>query len=327
MTQERKNYIKLTVANLDINEGYLARLNLGPGIYIGDALVEVRENLVSLYCINSSASEVELTKPPVTLDEFEMVKFKNQTLKETSKNQEDDKIGRLVDILNISDLNIDERKNLLYTISKFSDQFYLPGDKLGCTNAIKHRIVLTDDVPTYKKGYRYPPIHKEIIIKDTEELLKNKSISAFDFPYNSPVWVIPKKADYEGNKKWRVVIDYRALNEKTVGDAYPLPNIIDILDQLGGARYFSVLDLAKGFHQIEIAPGDRHKTVFSTPFGHYEFHRMPFGLKNAPATFQRLMDKVLTVYLGPIITQDGVNQTQRNYRLLRSFRSPRIVKM
>jgi len=79
--------------------------------------------------------------------------------------------------------------------------------------------------------------------------------------------------------------------KKTIGDAYPLPNITDILDQLGNAKYFSVLDLVSGFHQIPKDPKDASKTAFSTPYGHYQFKRMPFGLKNAPATFQRLMDK------------------------------------
>lgn len=104
-------------------------------------------------------------------------------------------------------------------------------------------------------------------------------------PYNFPVWVVPKKPDSQGNKRWRMVINFRKLNEKTIGDAYPLPNIVEILDQLGGAKYFSTIDLASGFHQIPMDPQHAHKTAFSTPHGHYEYARMPFGLKNAPSTF------------------------------------------
>lgn len=87
-------------------------------------------------------------------------------------------------------------------------------------------------------------------------------------PYNSPIWIVPKKSNSMGNKKWRMVIDYRRLNEKTLGDTYSLSNICDILDQLGGAKYFSVLDLASRFHQISMDPEDAHKMAFSTPHGH-----------------------------------------------------------
>ena len=95
-----------------------------------------------------------------------------------------------------------------------------------------------------------------------------------------------------------MVLDFRKLNEKTIGESYPLPNINDILDLLGSARYFSVFDLATGFHHIKMDPKDSHKTAFSTPHGHYEFDKMPFGLKTAPATFQRLMDITLTRLIG-----------------------------
>lgn len=106
-----------------------------------------------------------------------------------------------------------------------------------------------------------------------------------------------------------MVLDFRDLNDKTIGDAYPLPNISEILDQLGGAKYFSVFHLASGFHQIKMHPADSHNTAFSTPHGHYEFDKMPFGLKHAPAIFQRVLDLVLTgmegndifVYLDDIV--------------------------
>src|SRR5436190_8066132 len=113
-------------------------------------------------------------------------------------------------------------------------------------------------------------------------MLTKGIIRESDSPYNSPLWIVPKKQDASGQAKWRLVIDYRKLNEKTIQDAYPLPNIDEILDQLGNARYFSAFDLASGFHQIGMNPKDIQKTAFSTRDGHYEYTRMPFGLKNAP---------------------------------------------
>ena len=88
-------------------------------------------------------------------------------------------------------------------------------------------------------------------------------------------------------------MDFRRLNEKTVGDAYPLPDITEILDQLGQAKYFTCLDMAMAYHQIALAPGEGPKTAFSTKQGHWEYLRLPFGVKTAPATFQKMMNSVL----------------------------------
>ena len=93
-----------------------------------------------------------------------------------------------------------------------------------------------------------------------------------------------KKVDKNNQKQWRLVLDFRKLNENTILDSFPIPNIIEILDQLGKAKYFSTFDLASGFHQIKINPADTHKTAFSTNLNHFGHVQMPFGLKNAPTT-------------------------------------------
>jgi len=97
--------------------------------------------------------------------------------------------------------------------------------------------------------------------------------------WNAPLLVVSKKTDASGKQKLRIVIDFRELNDLTIGDFFPLPNITDILDQLGNAKYFSTLDLASGYHQISMHDEHKNKTAFSTPYGHFEFNRMLFGLK------------------------------------------------
>ncbi|XP_032689886.1 uncharacterized protein LOC116853116 [Odontomachus brunneus] len=223
--------------------------------------------------------------------------------------QKRQKYEELKTFLRLEHLNNLEADHVGKILRNHSDIFRLPNERLGFTNATRHKITTTNEIPINTKQYRFPPIHKEEINKQVQDLLDNGVIEPSNSPYNSPLWIVPKKPDSKGNKRWRMVIDYRALNEKTIGEAYPLPNITEISDQLGSAKYFSVFDLTSGFHQIEMDKLDAHKTAFSTPHGHYQFSRMPFGLKNAPATFQRLMDQILTglqgtelfVYLDDIV--------------------------
>ena len=131
-------------------------------------------------------------------------------------------------------------------------------------------------------------------------MLTKKVIRHSDSPYNAPLWVVPKKTDASGKKKWRIVIDFRKLNKKTDHGAYPLPIIDNILDHLGKAKFFSAFDLSSGFHHIPMESDSRKYTAFSTPEGHFEYERMPFGLNNAPATFQRMMDTALRGLIGKI---------------------------
>lgn len=141
-------------------------------------------------------------------------------------------------------------------------------------------------------------------------MLQQNIIRPSKSPWSSLIWVVPKESDASGKPKWRLVVDFRKLNQKTVDDKYPIPNITDVLDKLRKCHYFTTLDLANGFYQIEMEPKDIPKTAFNIEHGHFEFLRMPMGLKNAPSTFQRVMDDVLRdlqnqiclVYLDDIIS-------------------------
>ncbi|GFS56600.1 retrovirus-related Pol polyprotein from transposon 17.6 [Trichonephila clavipes] len=131
------------------------------------------------------------------------------------------------------------------------------------------------------------PVKKEILRKEIQDLLEKDIIEECESPYGAPVVLIPKP-----NNQFRLCIDYRKLNEVMVSETYPLPRMDDLLQEAKHTAYISTIDLKSGYHQVNVNPDDRDKTTFVCPFGTYRFKRMPFGLlrKNAPATFQRLMD-------------------------------------
>ena len=185
--------------------------------------------------------------------------------------------------------------------AEYVDVFKLPGDKLTATSAIKHYIP-TPTVPTNRsitlRNYRIPEQHQKEVDAQIQQMLEDRIIQPSQSPWNFPILIVPKKLDASGKRKWRICVDFRKLNDVTVGDSFPLPNIQDILDKLGRARYFSALDCASGYWQVPLAEEDRVKTAFSTTTGHYEYLRMPFGLKSAPSTFQRLMNRVFLGLIG-----------------------------
>ena len=252
-----RKYIKLPIENTDLKEGYLESIEAGTGVYLGENLVKCTDGHIKVFAINTTHSDIQITIPPIKLQEFEIPKIVESNSLSKKREPENppekspvDRISNLLKIFNFSHLNEIERDSLLDPISEYSHRFYLEGDVLGATDVITHEIHTTDETPIFHKQYRQAEIHNDDTSRQTKSLLTNKIIEDSDSPYNSPVWIVPKKPDPDGNKRWRMVIDFRQLNEKTIKDVYPLPNITHILDQLGGVQYFSTLDLAMGFHQI-----------------------------------------------------------------------------
>lgn len=167
-----------------------------------------------------------------------------------------------------------------------------------------HRIDTGNEIPIARQMYRLGHNMEEIVKIMVHDLLTKGIIRPSSSPWRSPIVLVPKK-----NKDWRLCVDYRHLNNITRKDKYPMPNIEEILDSLAGATIFSKLDALSGYHQIPMAEEDSEKTAFVCKEGIFEYIKMPFGLVNAPATFQRIMDKILekekwkfaAVYLDDII--------------------------
>lgn len=183
-------------------------------------------------------------------------------------------------------------KEISDLIVEFADIFQEP-DQLPPTRNVDHAIPLLPDAkPVNQRAYRLPHHQKNAMEELIKHLLQANLIQPSVSPYSSPVILVRKK-----DGTWRLCVDYRQLNAKTVKNKYPIPIIEDLLDELFGAKIFSKIDLRSGYHQIRMTQADIHKTAFTTHLGHFEYLVMPFGLTNAPATFQTLMNTVLSDYL------------------------------
>ena len=187
-----------------------------------------------------------------------------------------------------SDPKLDMNGALTQLLGSYTDIFEEPSSLPPFREGFNHKIPLESGAnPVNLRPYRYSSMQKDAIDKMVREMTDQGIIQYSSSPYASPVVHVKKK-----DGSWRLCVDYRGLNKQTIKDKYSIPLLEDLLDELGGAKFFSKLDLRAGFHQLRMSPEDVYKTAFKTHSGHYEYLVMPFGLTNAPCTFQGLMNHV-----------------------------------
>lgn len=222
-------------------------------------------------------------------------------------------------------LNLEQREKLDELLTNNEDIFALGGEP---TPYAEHAIDTGDNAPIAIPPYKMSKQKKEILEKEINIMLKSDIIEECESPWATPVVLVPKK---DGTA--RICVDYRRLNAVTKTDSYPMPRIDELLHLVKRTLYMSTIDLRSGYWQVSVKPEDRDKTAITTPFGTFRFKRMPFGLKNSGATFQRLMDRfrrglkdiVVIIYLDDIIVistslEEHIKDLQQVFDRLREFK-------
>lgn len=263
------------------------------GIAVPFSIVTIRQDKVHLYITNASRQQqiIPLGSHIATLRMFQednIASLSNGVSHSPSRlpstQDPSHRIRNMID----PDLPDEQQKALTHLLGTYETLFDFQINTLPTTTFVRHTIDTADAPPVKSRPYRVSPAERAVIEQHVTDMLQKKVIEHSSSPWSSPV-VLVKKQD----GSWRFCVDYQRLNSVTRKDAYPLPRIDDTLDALQGSCFFSSMDLRSGYWQIPVANADKPKTAFITPSGLYHFNVMPFGLCNAPATFERMMDTLL----------------------------------
>lgn len=233
----------------------------------------------------AECSLVDWVKPVKVNENYAPDKAKMFTTSQNGRHDE-----KPVD-LNFEDSPVSEqfREHITKRINRETANAFAKNDlDIGHMTGVDHAIELMDHIPFKERTRRVSPADFENLKQHLQDLLAAGIIEESNSPYASPVVLVRKR-----NGELRMVVDYRKLNNLTKKDAYPLPRIEETFTLLSGSKWFTVLDLKSGYYQLDVREEDCPKTVFTTPFGTWQFKRLPQGLTNSPATFQRTMEKVM----------------------------------
>ena len=204
-----------------------------------------------------------------------------------------------------------EKRELKQLLNEYRDVFANNENEVGLSNRTQLKINTKSKVPVAVKLRRAPFALRAEVDKQIKDMEQRGVIDKSTSPYSSLILLVPKP-----DGSYRFCADFRALNDATITEVFPLPSLHECLDSLQGFCLFTTLDLYSGYWQIPVEKGSRHKTAFSTESGHWHFRVMPFGVKNAPAVFVRLMTDIMQGLLwnGVAVYLDGIIIGGRNFR-------------
>lgn len=204
---------------------------------------------------------------------------------------------RVVPLEEKGNLGVTTPKEIVFLTREYPQLFAEPKGLPPSRGPFDHKIPLeVGRNPVNLRPYRCSSLRKDVIEKLIRDMLEQGIVQPSCSPYASPVVLVGKK-----DGSWRLCVDYRGLNKVTIKDKFPIPIIEELLEELGGSKIYSKIDLRAGYHQIRMANEDIVKTTFRTHEGHYEYFVMPFGLSNAPSSFQSLMNHVFREHLRKFI--------------------------
>lgn len=200
-------------------------------------------------------------------------------------------LEQLKEHVSLDELEPSDKEQVYSVLMKYSSVLSTSDGDVGHASVTKHKIKLYDDTPIFQRPRRFPTPIADEIERQCHELNSLDIIEPSISPWSSPVVPVRKK-----DGSIRLCIDYRQLNKVTIPDKFPVPNLSDSLFGLHGTKFFTRLDLVRGYYQIPIDEQSRELTAFSTPRNHWQFKRLSFGLKNAPSAFQREIQAVLSSF-------------------------------
>ena len=220
----------------------------------------------------------------------------------------------------LSHLPLVQRKELAEVITQYREVF---PDVPSKTNLIEHDVDVGDSAPIKQHPYRVSPMKKELLDKEVQYMLKNDIIEESQSNWSSPCILVPK---HDGG--FRFCTDFRKVNDKTKSDSFPIPRIADCIDQIGNAKFVSTFDMLKGYWQVPLNQRAREISAFVTSSGLYQYKVMPFGMKNAPPTFRRMVNKLVRDidgcegYIDDVVIfsdnwSDHIRQIKRFFQIMR----------